>query len=45
MGGNHQGQGSGDGFGGQLTHNAFWVNMNRESYRLKETKKFNEQNR
>ena len=30
---------------GRLTHNAFLVNMNGESYRLKETKKFNEQNR
>ena len=29
----------------RLTHNAFLVNMNGESYRLKETKKFNEQNR
>ncbi|MCI7015583.1 MAG: ATP-binding protein, partial [Prevotella sp.] len=28
----------------RLTHNAFLVNMNGESYRLKETKKFNEQN-
>lgn len=29
----------------RLTHNAFLVNMNGESYRLKETKKFNELNR
>lgn len=29
----------------RLTHNAFLVNMNGESYRLKGTKKFNEQNR
>ena len=29
----------------RLIHNAFLVTMNRESYRLKETKKFNEQNR
>ena len=29
----------------QGTRNAFLVNMNGESYRLKETKKFNEQNR
>lgn len=29
----------------RLTHNAFLVNMNGESYRLKETMKFNEQNR
>ena len=29
----------------RLTHNAFLVNMNGVSYRLKETKIFNEQNR
>ena len=29
----------------RLTYNAFLVNMNGESYRLKETKNFNEQNR
>lgn len=28
-----------------LTHNAFLVNMSGDSYRLKEAKKFNMQNR
>ena len=45
MGENHQGQGSVTALVDRLTHNAFLVNMNGESYRLKETKKFNEQNR